>query len=207
MIPLGIFVKAGTKKFSKKMSTPSLPPRERILAAAEQLFYREGIRGVGVERIAADADTTKMSLYRHFASKDELISEWLTGIVRHYDQLWADLEREHPDDPQAQLLGLAAWFSGRCASPESRGCALVNSLAELPDPSHPARKLIDAHKAQQLLRIERLCRKAKLADPTGTAMALHLAFEGAQVAAQSLGRERVAKSLKRIVDDYLASEE
>lgn len=186
------------------MSTPSLPPRERILATAAQLFYREGIRGVGVERIAADADTTKMSLYRHFASKDELIAEWLSGIVAYYDRLWEQIERDQPDNPRAQLQAMAAWVSGRCASPETRGCALVNSLAELPDATHPARKIIDAHKAAQLQRIEKLCRRAGLTDPTGTAMALHLAFEGAQVAAQSLGRERVAKSLKRLVESHLS---
>jgi AcrR family transcriptional regulator len=186
------------------MNNSPSSPRERILAAAERLFYREGIRGVGVERIAADADTTKMSLYRHFASKDDLIGEWLSGIVRQYEQLWADLERDYPDDPRAQLQGFAAWVSARCVSPENRGCALVNSLAELPDPSHPARKIIDAHKSSQLQRVERLCRKAGLADSSAVAMVLHLAFEGAQVASQSLGRERVAKSLKRLVDNALA---
>jgi AcrR family transcriptional regulator len=188
------------------MNTSSLPPRERILAAAEQLFYREGIRGVGVERIAADANTTKMSLYRHFASKDDLIGEWLAGIVRIYEQLWADLERDHPEDPRAQLRAFATWVASRCASSENRGCAMVNSLAELSDPSHPARKIIDAHKAAQVQRIEKLCRRAGLADPAGVALALHLAFEGAQVASQSLGRDRVAKSLRRLVDSYLADD-
>lgn len=189
------------------MSTHTLPPRDRILAAAGELFYREGLRGVGVERIAAVAETTKMALYRHFTSKDELIGEWLSGIVHYYDELWKRIESEHPDDPKLQLQALGAWTIGRCTSPESRGCALVNSLAELPDPSHPARKIIDAHKVAQLQRVEKLCRRAGLPDPVGTALALHIAFEGAQVAAQSLGRERVAKALRKIVDAQLARSE
>ncbi|MET0261853.1 MAG: TetR/AcrR family transcriptional regulator [Rariglobus sp.] len=189
------------------MSSHTSPPRDRILAAAGELFYREGLRGVGVERIAAVAETTKMALYRHFSSKDELIGEWLSGIVRYYDDLWKQIESEHPDDPKMQLHALGAWTVGRCTSPESRGCALVNSLAELPDPSHPARKIIDAHKVAQLQRVEKLCRRAGLPDPAGTALALHIAFEGAQVAAQSLGRERVAKSLRKIVDAQLARSE
>lgn len=189
------------------MSTHTLPPRERILTAAGELFYREGLRGVGVERIAAVAETTKMALYRHFTSKDELIGEWLSGIVRYYDKLWKQIEGEHPDDPRKQLQALAVWTVGRCTSPDSRGCALVNSLAELPDPTHPARKIIDAHKTAQLQRVEKLCRRAALPDPAGTALALHIAFEGAQVAAQSLGRERVAKSLRKIVDAHLSRSE
>lgn len=80
----------------------------------------------------------------------------------------------------------------------------MNSLAELPDSSHPARKIIDAHKAAPLQRVEKLCPRAGLSDPAGTTLALHIAFERAQVAAQSLGRERVAKSLRKIVDAHLS---
>ena len=66
---------------TKRQVQPALPPRERIIAAAADLFHKQGIRGVGVEAIAEAAGTNKMTLYRHFASKDELIAEWARGKV------------------------------------------------------------------------------------------------------------------------------
>src|ERR1700744_5612834 len=85
-----------------------IPPRARILTAAGELFYRHGIRAVGVEAIAEAAGTNKMTLYRHFPSKDELVAEYLRQTAREADECWADLERAHPADP----LGLLrAWFA------------------------------------------------------------------------------------------------
>src|SRR6202000_1474045 len=84
-----------------------IPPRARLLAAAGDLFYRHGIRAVGVEAIAEAAGTNKMTLYRHFPSKDELVAEYLRQTAREADECWAELERAHPGDP----LGLLrAWF-------------------------------------------------------------------------------------------------
>src|SRR5215211_6620976 len=80
-----------------------IPPRQRILDAADDLFRRIGIRGVGVEAIAEAAGTNKMTLYRHFASKDELIAEWVRGIVEKKESEWDDIAATHPDDPEAQL--------------------------------------------------------------------------------------------------------
>jgi AcrR family transcriptional regulator len=72
---------------------PVQPPRDRILAAADDLFRRVGIRGVGVEAIAAAADTNKMTLYRHFESKVALIAEWVRGIIAEKEQSWSELRR------------------------------------------------------------------------------------------------------------------
>src|SRR5215218_1795472 len=81
------------------------PPRERILAAASDLFYRHGVRAVGVEAIAEAAGTNKMTLYRHFASKDELVAEYLRCLARQAGGFWDALEVAHPDDRRAQLRG------------------------------------------------------------------------------------------------------
>src|SRR5260370_12150159 len=80
-----------------------LRPRERILLAARDLFHRHGIRGVGVETIAEAAGTNKMTLYRHFDSKDDLIVAYLRGVAVEVDEMWGDFERDHPGDMQAQL--------------------------------------------------------------------------------------------------------
>src|SRR3954471_14308673 len=86
-------------------------PRERILQAARDLFHRRGIRGVGVETIAEAAGTNKMTLYRHFDSKDDLIVAYLRGVAAEAEAIWADIERKNPGDALAQLhswLDLAA---------------------------------------------------------------------------------------------------
>ena len=90
-------------------STPAIdaygkiPPKERILAVAADLFYRHGIKAVGVDSIAEAAGTNKMTLYRHFASKDELVSEYLRQSAKRANTLWDELESMHPGDPLGQL--------------------------------------------------------------------------------------------------------
>ncbi len=100
-----------------------VPPRERIIAAARDLFYRHGIRAVGVEAIAEAAGTNKMTLYRHFASKDELVAECLRRLSAEKNAVWARLEAEHPGDPRAQLQAWLREAASSVSDPRSRGCA------------------------------------------------------------------------------------
>ncbi|MFE6840499.1 TetR/AcrR family transcriptional regulator, partial [Streptomyces sp. NPDC057705] len=88
-----------------------LPPRERILDAAEELFLREGVRAVGVQAIAEQAKTTKMALYRHFATKDALIEEWLRIVAAGYATAFDQVAAEHADDGRAQVLGVARFIA------------------------------------------------------------------------------------------------
>src|ERR1700757_2453885 len=118
--------------FVNTASESRLAPRERIVTAACDLFYRQGIRAVGVDAIAEAADTNKMTLYRHFSSKDELVAECLRRVGAKADELWESLAAEHPGDARAQLRGWVAAMSGHLASVEERGCAMCNAAAELP---------------------------------------------------------------------------
>src|SRR3977135_4741709 len=102
-------------------------PRERILLAARDLFHRHGIRGVGVETIAEAAGTNKMTLYRHFDSKDDLIVAYLRGVALEVDEMWRDFERDHPRDMQAQLK---AWLG--CAGGGGGSGARGRGLAHAP---------------------------------------------------------------------------
>src|SRR4030081_4057550 len=81
----------------------ALRPRERILLAAKDLFHRHGIRGVGVEPIAEAAGTNKMTLYRHFDSKDDLIVAYLRGVAVEADEMWRGFEGDHTGHIEAQL--------------------------------------------------------------------------------------------------------
>src|ERR1700761_8274 len=84
-------------------SNKGIPPRARLVAVAAELFYRHGIRAIGVEAIAEAAGTNKMTLYRHFASKDELVAECLRQVARRGAERWEAYEHAHPDDPHGQI--------------------------------------------------------------------------------------------------------
>ena len=139
-------------------STPSRrfkqPPRERILQAARELFYRDGIRAVGVEAIAAAAGTNKMTLYRHFASKDELVAAYLQELADQGEALWDEARAKHPGDAEAQLRYLLRRISQFADECSGRGCALANAAIELPERAHPARRVIEENKNRARERLE-----------------------------------------------------
>ena len=158
-----------------------IPPRARILAVAEDLFYRHGIRAVGVDAIAEAAGTNKMTLYRHFGSKDDLVAAYLRQVAEDADGCWAKLEQAHPGDPRAQLR---AWFeemAEHVASADERGCPLANAAVELPEKDHPARRVIEDFKTAQRVKLIELCRAAGLREPDMLADELSLLLEGARV--------------------------
>ncbi len=164
-----------------------VPPRERILTAATELFYRHGIRAVGVEAIAEAAETNKMTLYRHFPSKDALVVEYLRKLFCEKELLWQQLEAEHPGDPHAQLVAWLQMVAANVADPKSRGCAIANAAVELPEQDHPARKVIEECKRKSREGLVELCRKANIAEPELLADQLFMLLEGAFVSRQSVG--------------------
>ncbi|MGW4548679.1 TetR/AcrR family transcriptional regulator [Streptomyces violaceorubidus] len=183
-----------------------LPPRERILDAAEELFQSEGIRGVGVQAIAEKAETTKMAIYRHFETKDALVAEWLRILAAEYQAAFDRVEAEHPGRPREQILGLARFIADGLPALSYRGCPFVNSLAELPDRTHPARRVIEEHKARQLRRLTGMCAEAGLPDPEQIAAQITFVLEGAQVSTQNGSVDRAGERLMRIVGTILDQE-
>jgi AcrR family transcriptional regulator len=170
------------------VTDPALPPRQRIVAAARELFYRHGVRAVGVEAIAEAAGTNKMTLYRHFSSKDELVAECLREFGHEVEAVWAELDASHPHDARAQLLAWLDLVATRLRDPQDRGCALINAAIELPEKDHPARLVVETFKAGARNRLLRLCCEAGLTQPETLADELMLLVEGARVCAQSMGR-------------------
>jgi AcrR family transcriptional regulator len=176
------------------------PPRERILAAASKLFYHHGIRAVGVDAIAEAAGTNKMTLYRHFASKDELVAEYLRGLARRAAKIWDILAEKNPHEPRAQLHGWLEVMSAHAGDPEMRGCALANAAIELPEKGHPARTVIEESKCEVHDNLSRLCRAAQLRDPDLLADELFVLLEGTQVCAQSFTAKGPIFDLVRMGD-------
>ena len=184
---------------------PVIPPRERLLAAADDLFRRFGIRGVGVEAIAEAADTNKMTLYRHFESKDELVAEWVRGIVARKEAAWAEIAERNAGDPGAQLIEWSKVTAAKFAEIEERGSAIHNALAELPANDHPARLVIDQHQKKEHKIIARLCREAGFPEPELTADEVYFLIEGAKACAPSIGLKRVGENLVKLVGTLVAT--
>jgi len=185
---------------TRKSRRSTIPVRARILVAAGDLFHKQGIRGVGVEAIAEAAQTNKMTLYRYFASKDELITEWVRGIVAHKEEGWKDLDARHRGDPEGQLQDWSRRTAAQLRAMEERGSALGNAFAELPDPNHPARRVMKEHKLRAHKRVVRLCKAAGFQDPALSADLFSMMLEGAHSCGQSVGMRQIGEHLVRVVD-------
>ena len=181
-----------------------IPPRARILAVAGDLFYRHGIRAVGVDAIAEAAGTNKMTLYRHFSSKDDLVAAYLRQSASEADGCWEKFEQAHPADGRAQLRAWLEEMAEHVANADQRGCPLANAAVELPEKDHPARRVIEEFKVAQRAKLIQLCRTAGLSEPDMLADELHLLLEGARVTAQSVGSDGLGVRLVRMGEAMIA---
>jgi AcrR family transcriptional regulator len=189
----------GKRPKTKKQVHHTIPLRERILVAAGDLFHKHGIRGVGVEAIAEAAQTNKMTLYRYFASKDELITEWVRGMVAHKEEDWKDLNARYRADPEGQLQEWSRRIAAKLRAMEERGSALGNAFAELPDPNHPARRVMQEHKLREHKRVVRLCKAAGFPDPAFSANLFTMMLEGAHSCGTCVGMRQIGEHLVQVV--------
>jgi len=167
------------------------PAGRRIVAAAEELFYNRGITAVGVDLIAERSGVTKRTLYNQFGSKDHLVAAYLA----ERDQRWRSLVQATVDacaDPAeavtAPFGALRIW-----SETNSRGCAFINALAELPDPAHPAHRIALDQKLWLLHLFEELATAARCANPALLAAQLLVLHEGA-LATQPLWLDTLSHS-------------
>ena len=164
-----------------------IPPRERILEAARDLFYSRGIRAVSVDEIAASAQTNKMTLYRHFESKDLLVAEYLRSMNKEAIARDDEVLRAYPGDAYAGLRALAKRVGEDLCADDFRGCPMANAAVEFPEKDHPARIVAEECKVQYRSRLVHLCRDAGYHEPERLADELFLLFEGACANMQSMG--------------------
>lgn len=179
---------------------PAQDARTRVLETAYRLFYRDGLRATGIDRIIAESGVAKMSFYRHFPSKQALIDACLA--LRH--ERWTGwLEDSLRDTPDARAWlaalpdALEAWFR----SPWFRGCAFINCHAESGVDAPP---MAVAHVHELAARIERQCCDAGLARPAEAAAELMLVVEGAIVRAQMAGADAAMAPLRGLFARVLA---
>ena len=177
--------------------TSAKAARERILQAVDELFYREGVRAVGVDSVIEHAGVNKMSLYRNFASKDELIAAYLEGKNQEFWARWDSIMQRHGPDPYRQLIGWFEELQVRTSGKDYRGCPFVNISAELSDARHPARRVVARNKRELKRRLRELAEAAGAKAPEALADSLILLMEGAYAGSQTCGSDGPTLALAR----------
>lgn len=165
--------------------------RERLLQTATELFYREGIHAVGVDRIIAEAGVTRATFYRHFPGKEDLVEAYLGVEDAAIRSAFAGA-RELTDDPR-ELVGLVISALGDdVAHRHTRGCPFINAAAEYPDPASGVRQTVHTHREWFRSELEALLSAAEVDDPTTAAGQLVLLRDAAMVGGYLDGWERVS---------------
>ncbi|GAA0674505.1 TetR/AcrR family transcriptional regulator [Kitasatospora atroaurantiaca] len=157
-----------------------LPPRERLVRAASRLFYYEGVRAIGVERLIAEAGVTKATFYRHFASKDDLVVAYLLTKDAYYRAVAEPLAVGHPPAEAIDLIFEA--IAEHARERGFRGSPFMNAAAEYPDATHPVRGLVASHRDWLRALFQELLARLGHSDPKSAAGALLMLYDGAMVA-------------------------
>jgi AcrR family transcriptional regulator len=186
---------------SMKHSDQTAPKAaEKILGVARELFYREGIRAIGVDEIVRKAGVTKPSLYRSFSSKDELAASYL----RQYDRdFWARFDesvKKHPGDARRQIVDFLEGVGQRSQKKRYRGCGMTNAAVEYPEEGHPARVVSEANKKELRRRLRAMAAEMGARDPDVLGDGLLLLIEGAYISAQLFGPGGPSKAVARNAD-------
>jgi len=180
---------------------PRASARDRLLAAADELFYKEGINNVGIDRVIEQAGVAKASLYAHFRSKDELVRAYLE--TRHEARKARVLERiARHRSPRERLLAVFDGVAETFAQPGYRGCAFVRANAEMP-PGSVARTVCDTARGWQRELFTTLAREAGARSPEALAQQLVLLYDGAVIAAQMDGDVEAAAAARVLAASLL----
>jgi AcrR family transcriptional regulator len=153
--------------------------RERILATANELFYREGVRAIGVDTVVERSGVSKTSLYRLFESKDALIAAFAAERDRLNWEWWDRIAKQHADEPRALLEALLSEIARRIGGPAYRGCPFLNLATEFPDDNHPGRIAARTNKEELRARLGTIIAKLGVGDPNRVASQMALLINGA----------------------------
>ena len=205
-------LKRGRRLYIRKVGSPpevlggQRPARDRILKTAYELFSRHGVRAVGIDRIISESGVAKMSLYRNFRSKDELVLAFLAEREQRWTRDWLVAEVERRGDTGAERLlaifdVLGEWF----AQADFEGCSFINVLLEFSDADHPVRCASAGHLANIRGRVRDFAEEAGVADPDAFASQWHILMKGSIVAAGE-GDRKAAGRAHRVGELLLESE-
>lgn len=176
------------RKARKRTKTSDVAVRDRLLDAADRLFYQEGVRAVGIDRLLAEAGAAKASLYQHFGCKDQLVASYLerktVDARAHIEAYLADTPPSH------RALKFFDWVVEWAESKDFRGCPLQHTVTELTDAAHPARAIAHGQREWFRERFVEWTTAAGVKDAKATARALVVLFDGAVAGSEVDGPQR-----------------
>jgi AcrR family transcriptional regulator len=179
--------------------------REKILETASDLFYRLGVRAVGVDLVVEKAGVAKTSLYRHFRTKDDLIAAFLEREDLDFWRTWDRVAALHAKDAKAELDAQLGWIGERVGKQNYRGCPQINVAAEFPEADHPARKVAKAHKRELRRRLKVIAERLKVAATDELAGQLAVLINGAFVSTQLFEPGEATPLLRHAVEALTAA--
>lgn len=189
------------------MKSEDLSPKHKLFQTAARLFFQRGYRAVGVDTIAAESGIGKMTLYRHFSSKDDLINAFLQESDRDF---WDHFEQniQGAKTPRDKLIAFFQGLQDYVTSPACYGCAFINLAGEYPEPEYAGHKIALEHKQAVRARFLQLAREAGASQPEALADGLLLIMDGAYIAARMYGATaenpaaHVAEAVAHLIDAY-----
>lgn len=182
---------------------PEAPAKLRILLTADELFYDEGIRSVGVDRLIATANVTKATFYKHYGSKDRVITAYIGYRHRQAAEAFAALVAAN-DTAEATVKAVRDSVLATIAAPGFRGCPFINAAAEFSDPQHPVRVAVREHREWYAMTQERLTRALGHPMPGDAADELVLARDGAMSGGYAGDPIAASSALSRTFDRVIA---
>jgi AcrR family transcriptional regulator len=182
----------------------SAETRERVLGVVGELFYTDGIRATGIDRVAAAAGVAPTTLYRLYASKDDLVAAYLDSGREQY-LIWLDRALTSAGTPAERLLAAFDEQAAEAAADGFRGCPFLMALAEFPDPAHPAHVTAVRTKAEVRDRLRAVAGEVAGADPEALTDQLLLVMEGVYAIIQAFGRPGPADQARAVAELILSA--
>jgi AcrR family transcriptional regulator len=179
--------------------------RERVLRCASDLFYREGVRAVGVDLIVEQAGVAKTTLYRYFPTKDALVAAFLQQEDAHFWSCWDAASARARGNPRREVREHLRWIAERLGRDNYRGCPQLNVSAEFSDPQHPARHVANTHKREMVRRLCGLAERLGARKPDTLGLQLSLLLNGAFVSSSIIPATDAFRLLCDAVDALLAA--
>jgi AcrR family transcriptional regulator len=181
--------------------------RQQVLDTAAALFFREGFRAVGIDTIVSESGVAKMTLYRHFPSKDDLIVAYLRDSNEKFWVWFEGSTTPYAGQPAKQLLAFFRALESLVTTPQCYGCPFLNAIVDFPDHAHPGHQVALAHKQSVQERFRQLTEQAGAQSPERLADHLILLMDGAFMAVRMYGIDNpashVSDAAERLIDAYL----
>ena len=171
-----------------------ITPKDRVFQAASRMFYQHGYRAIGVDTLAEESGIGKMTLYRHYPSKDDLIVAYLKDSNEVFWRNFEEITKDAPT-PREKFLAFFESLQNYVNTPVCYGCPFLNVATEYPDTGYPGHQVAIEHKQSVRVRFRKLAKEAGARNPEVLADQLFLLMDGAYMSSRMFGPKNPAASL------------